>query len=59
MNILPKDREEVRRKAMMAFNSMREKAEKNGYMRDEEIEAEIAAARRECKGMEHGDENRL
>ena len=59
MNILPEEREEAKQKAMIAFNSMREKAEKNGYMRDEEIEAEIAAARRECKGMEHGDENRL
>lgn len=33
-------------KAMIAFNSMREKAAKNGYMTDEEIEAEISAARR-------------
>lgn len=33
-------------KAMIAFNSMREKAAANGYMSDEEIEAEIAAARR-------------
>lgn len=33
-------------KAMIAFNSMRAKAASNGYMSDEEIEAEIAAARR-------------
>lgn len=34
-------------KAMMAFNSMRGKAAEKGYMSDEEIEAEIAAARQE------------
>ncbi len=34
-------------KAMIAFNSMREKAAKQGYMTDEEIEAEIAASRQE------------
>lgn len=33
-------------RAMIAFNSMRNKAAANGYMSDEEIEAEIAAARR-------------
>jgi len=33
-------------KAMIAFNSMRAKAAKSGYMSDAEIEAEIAAARR-------------
>lgn len=33
-------------KAMVAFNSMRSKAAARGYMSDEEIEAEIAAARR-------------
>lgn len=33
-------------KAMIAFNSMRSKAAARGYMSDEEIEAEIAAARR-------------
>lgn len=33
-------------KAVIAFNSMREKAAARGYMSDEEIEAEIAAARR-------------
>lgn len=32
-------------KAILAFNSMRQKASKNGYMTDEEIEAEISAAR--------------
>ena len=36
-------------KAMIAFNSMRAKAAKRGYMSDEEIEAEIAAYRREKK----------
>lgn len=34
-------------KAMIAFNSMRTKAAKGGYMSEEEIEAEINAARRE------------
>ncbi len=34
-------------KAMIAFNSMRARAAEYGYMNDEEIEAEIAAARRE------------
>lgn len=33
-------------KAMMAFNSMRERACENGFMSDEEIMAEINAARR-------------
>ena len=33
-------------KAMIAFNTMRERAAANGYMSDEEIEAEIAAARK-------------
>ncbi|MBQ3425634.1 MAG: type II toxin-antitoxin system Phd/YefM family antitoxin [Clostridia bacterium] len=33
-------------KAMIAFNSMRQKAASNGYMSDDDIEAEIAAARR-------------
>lgn len=33
-------------KAAIAFNSMRGKAAAEGYMSDEEIEAEIAAARR-------------
>lgn len=32
-------------KAMIAFNSMRQKASMSGYMTDEEIEAEISAAR--------------
>ncbi len=32
-------------KAMIAFNSMRQKKSINGYMTDEEIEAEISAAR--------------
>ena len=32
---------------MLAFNSMRQKAAMSGYMSDEEIEAEITAARRE------------
>ena len=34
-------------KAMIALNSMRAIAAKNGYMTDEEIEAEITAARQE------------
>ncbi len=33
-------------RAMIAFNSMRAKAAKRGYMSDEEIEAEIGAVRR-------------
>lgn len=32
-------------KAMLAFHSMRQKAAEHGYMTDEEIEAEISAAR--------------
>ena len=34
-------------KAMLAFNSMRAKAAKGGFMSDEEIEREICAARTE------------
>ena len=37
-------------KAMIAFNNMRAKATKQGYMSDEEIESEIAAYRKEKKG---------
>ena len=33
-------------KAMIAFNAMRMRAAENGYMSDEDIEAEIAAVRR-------------
>lgn len=33
-------------KAMIAFNSMRTKASSEGFMSDDEIEAEIRAARR-------------
>ena len=36
-------------KAMIAFNNMRAIAAENGYMSDEEIEAEISAARRELR----------
>lgn len=36
-------------KAMIAFNQMRETAAQNGYMTEEEIEAEIDAARKERK----------
>ena len=36
-------------KAMIAFNSMRGKAAKLGFMNDEEIDAEIAAARYDRK----------
>lgn len=32
-------------KAMLAFNAMRQTAAESGYLTDEEIEAEIAAAR--------------
>ena len=34
-------------KAMLAFNSMRSRAAAKGFLTDEEIEAEIAAARQE------------
>ena len=34
-------------KAMIAFNSMRRKAAASGFMTEEEIEAEISAARNE------------
>ena len=34
-------------KAMIAFNNMRRKAATSGFMSDEEIEAEISAARNE------------
>lgn len=34
-------------KALAAFQSMRKKAEENGYLTDEEINAEITAARNE------------
>jgi len=37
-------------KAMIAFNSMRSKAAKQGYMSDEDIEAEISAYRKGKKG---------
>ena len=33
-------------KAMLAFNSMRSRAAEQGFMSDEDIEAEITAARR-------------
>lgn len=33
-------------KAMIAFNAMRSKAAEKGFLSDEEIEAEIAAARK-------------
>jgi hypothetical protein len=51
-------------KAMIAFNSMRSRAAKNGFMTDEEIEAEILAARLELTGgkslaQEQGDDSRL
>ena len=36
-------------KAMIAFNAMRQTAAKHGFMTEEEIEAEIAAARNEAK----------
>ena len=37
-------------RAIMAFAKMRRKASEEGYMTPEEIDAEIAAARREKKG---------
>ena len=37
-------------RAMIAFNSMRAKAAEQGYMSDDEIEAEISAARRGERG---------
>jgi antitoxin (DNA-binding transcriptional repressor) of toxin-antitoxin stability system len=37
-------------KAMIAFNSMRDKAAKAGFMSDKDIEAEIAAVRKERAG---------
>ena len=39
-------------KAMIAFNNMRSIAAANGYMTDEEIEAEIKAARAERRAKE-------
>ena len=39
-------------KAMIAFNRMRKKAAKSGFMSDEEIENEIAAYRKEKQGAE-------
>lgn len=39
-------------KAMIAFNSMRKIAEDNGFMSEEEIEAEIQAAREERRSKE-------
>ena len=55
LNITEDSFEEVIRavrhaKAMIAFNSMRRKAEEHGFMPDDEIEAEIAAYRREKQG---------
>ncbi|MDR2051687.1 MAG: type II toxin-antitoxin system Phd/YefM family antitoxin [Deltaproteobacteria bacterium] len=54
LNITEDSFEEVIRavrqaKAMIAFNSMRGKAAERGFMSEEEIEAEIAACRREKK----------
>lgn len=46
-------------KAVLAFHSMRAKAAANGYMSDEEIEAEIATARRKDDGMDLMDENEV
>jgi hypothetical protein len=37
-------------KSMIAFNAMRQKAQKRGFMTDAEIESEIAAYRREKRG---------
>ena len=42
-------------RAMRAFNSMRRKAAEAGYMTEEEINAEIAAARKEMHDDSSGD----
>ncbi len=52
LDIYDKDFEELLRavrqaKAMIAFNSMRATAARNGYMTESEIEAEIASSRAE------------
>lgn len=41
-------------RAMIAFNNMRRVAAENGYMTEEEIEAEIAAARAERRQKANG-----
>lgn len=41
-----KNFDEVRRKALAAFKSMRKKAAQNGYMSDKELEKEIEAVRK-------------
>lgn len=46
-------------KAVIAFHSMRAKASANGYMSEEEIEAEIAAARRKGDCMNLMDKNEV
>lgn len=48
-----------REKAEIAFHSVKAKAASNGYMSDEEIEAEIAAARRKDNCIELMDENEM
>ena len=57
LNITEDSFEEVIRavrqaKAMIAFNSMRGKAEAQGFMTEAEINAEISAARREKEPVE-------
>lgn len=42
-----KNEDEARKAALDAFNELRQQAAKNGYMTDEEIEAEIQKARNE------------
>ena len=41
---------DVYKRQIMAFAKMRRKASEEGYMTPEEIDAEIAAARREKRG---------
>ena len=40
-----------RARASAAFESMRRTAEQNGWMSDEEIEAEVASSRQERRGL--------
>lgn len=42
-------REAIQARAMMAFEDMRAIAEANGWLSDDDIEAEISASRRERK----------
>ena len=44
--------EDIREKAISSFNEMRKMAASNGYMSDEEIEAEIKAVRENNRELE-------